>query len=71
VARFSGAALTEGIETHTIEGVAVRVYSAAKTGADCLKYRNKVGIDIAVESLKDFTLRHRWGSADLARCARI
>jgi predicted transcriptional regulator of viral defense system len=50
VSRFSGAALTEGIETHRIEGVDVRVYSAAKTVADCFKYRNKVGIDVAVEA---------------------
>ncbi|HZF11599.1 MAG TPA: type IV toxin-antitoxin system AbiEi family antitoxin domain-containing protein [Thermoanaerobaculia bacterium] len=46
VARFSGVALTEGIETHRIEGVDVRVYSAAKTVADCFKYRHKIGIDV-------------------------
>jgi hypothetical protein len=44
VARFSGQALTEGIETHRLENVEVRVYSAAKTVADCFKYRNKVSI---------------------------
>jgi predicted transcriptional regulator of viral defense system len=71
VARFSGDALNEGIETHSIEGVSVRVYSAAKTVADCFKYRNKVGIDIAVEALKDFSRRHRGGADDLARFARI
>ena len=71
VSRFSGAALTEGIETHTIEGVEVRVYSAAKTVADCFKYRNKVGIEVAVEALKDFTRRHRGAGAELARFARI
>jgi predicted transcriptional regulator of viral defense system len=71
VARFSGEALTSGIETHGIEGVSVRVYSAAKTIADCFKYRNKIGIDVAVEALRDFTRRHRGGGADLARFARI
>jgi predicted transcriptional regulator of viral defense system len=71
VARFSGPALTEGVETHTIEGVEVRIYSAAKTVADCFKYRNKIGIDVAVEALKDFTRRHRGGTADLAGFARI
>ena len=71
VTRFSGAARTEGIETHTIEGVNVRVYSPAKTVADCFKYRNKVGIDVAVEALKDFTRRHRGRASDLARFARI
>jgi predicted transcriptional regulator of viral defense system len=69
--RFSGPALTEGIETHRIEGVDVRVYSAAKTVADCFKYRNKVGIDVAVEALRDFSSRYRGGANDLARFARI
>ncbi|MGH7790530.1 MAG: type IV toxin-antitoxin system AbiEi family antitoxin domain-containing protein [Candidatus Binatia bacterium] len=71
VARFSGAALTEGIEVHRVEGVEIRVYSAAKTVADCFKYRNKVGIDLAVEALRDFTRRHRGGATELARFARI
>ena len=71
VARFSGAALTEGIETRRVEGVEVRVYSAAKTVADCFKYRNKVGIDVAVEALRDFSRHHRGGATALARFARI
>jgi predicted transcriptional regulator of viral defense system len=71
VARFSGAALSEGIEGHTVEGVEVRVYSAAKTVADCFKYRNKIGTDVAVEALKDFTRTHRGGANELARFARI
>ncbi|MDP9120964.1 MAG: type IV toxin-antitoxin system AbiEi family antitoxin domain-containing protein [Acidobacteriota bacterium] len=71
VARFSGLALTEGIETHRIEGVSVRVYSAAKTVADCMKYRHKIGIDVAVEALRDFSRQHRGGATDLARFARI
>jgi predicted transcriptional regulator of viral defense system len=71
VARFSGRALTDGIETHRVEGVDVRVYSAAKTVADCFKYRNKLGIDVAVEALRDFTLRYRGHSTELARFARV
>jgi len=71
VARFSGAALTEGVEQHRREGVEIRVYSAAKTVADCFKYRNKVGIDVAVEALRDFSRRHRGGATELARFARI
>ena len=71
VARFSGPALTEGIETHRIEMVEVRVYSAAKTVADCFKYRNKVGIDVAVEALRDYYRRYRGGANELARFARI
>lgn len=71
VNRFSGGALTEGIETHRLENVDIRVYSAAKTVADCFKYRHKVGIDVAVEALKDFSRRHRGGATELARFARI
>jgi len=71
VARFSGVALTEGLETHPIEGVAVRIYSAAKTVADCFNYRNKVGIDVAVEALKDYSRMHRGGADELVRFARI
>jgi predicted transcriptional regulator of viral defense system len=71
IVRFSGAALTEGIETHLVEGVNIRVYSAAKTVADCFKFRNKIGIDIAVEALKDFSRMHRGGANELARFARI
>ena len=71
VTRFSGPALTEGIETHRVEGVDVPLFSAAKTVADCFKYRNKVGIDVAVEALRDFSRRHRGGATELARYARI
>jgi predicted transcriptional regulator of viral defense system len=71
VARFSGPALTEGIETHRLEGVEVRVYSAAKTVADCFKYRYKVGVDVAVEALREFSRHYRGGATELARYARI
>lgn len=71
IARFSGEALSEGIEERRVEGVTLRVYSAAKTVADCFKYRNKIGIDVAVEALRDFSRKHRGGATDLARFARI
>ncbi|HZL38258.1 MAG TPA: type IV toxin-antitoxin system AbiEi family antitoxin domain-containing protein [Tepidisphaeraceae bacterium] len=53
VARFSGPAFREGVEHHPIDGVNVSIYSPAKTVADCFKYRNKIGIDIAIEALRD------------------
>ena len=69
--RFSGRALTAGVETHTIQGVKVRVYNPAKTVADCFKYRNKIGIDVALEALRD-TWRSRRATMDqLTRFARI
>ena len=68
---FSGAALTAGVETHKIDGVPVRIYSAAKTVADCFKYRNKIGSEIAVEALKDYLKKHRRGADALWRFAKI
>jgi predicted transcriptional regulator of viral defense system len=68
---FSGPSFREGIEEHDVAGVRIRVYSAAKTVADCFKFRNKIGIDVAVEALKDFTRHHRGEANDLARFARI
>ncbi len=53
VVRFSGQALTVGVEDHILEGVTVHVTNPAKTVADCFKYRNKIGRDVAVEALRD------------------
>lgn len=53
---FSGSAFSEGIENRLIDDIPVRVYCPEKTIADCFKYRNKIGLDVAVESLK-FYLR--------------
>jgi predicted transcriptional regulator of viral defense system len=52
VVRFSGAALAEGVEQHVIDGVTIRVYSVAKTVADCFKFREKVSLDVALEALR-------------------
>jgi hypothetical protein len=46
--------MTEGIETHTIEGVSCQITSAARTVADCFKFRNKIGLDVAMEALNDY-----------------
>jgi len=77
VVRFSGAALSEGVEEHARGGAIVRVYSAAKTVADCFKYRNKVGLDVAIEALRDVLRERRatpdelWGFARVCRVANI
>jgi len=71
VMRFSGPALTEGIEEHEVEGVRVRVYRPAKTVADCFKYRNKIGLDVAIEALRE-GLRQRKATADeIWHCAKV
>ncbi len=67
--RLSGGAFATGIETHVIEGVLVRVYSPAKTVADCFKFRNKVGMDVAIEALHDY-IRRRGSIGELLECAR-
>lgn len=53
IVRFSGLALTAGVEEHCLEGVVVKIYHPAKTVADCFKYRNKIGLDVAIEALRD------------------
>lgn len=75
--RFSGVALTYGVEEHEIEGVTVRVYSPAKTVADCFKYRNKIGLDVALEALRDCwrqrkaTMDQLWEAAKVCRVANV
>jgi len=63
VVRASGSARTHGIEAKTIEGVRVRLTSPAKTVADCFRYRQHVGLDVAIAALRD-CLRKRAGSVD-------
>jgi len=67
----SGAALREGRERHHIEGVDVPVYSIAKTIADCFRYRNKIGLDIALEALREALHDKRCPIADLWKFAKI
>jgi len=71
VVRFSGEALTEGVETHTVEGVAVKVYGVAKTLADLFKYRHKLGIDVALEALKEVWRSGHLDVDELLHFARI
>jgi predicted transcriptional regulator of viral defense system len=63
IMRFSGKALEEGVEHHRIDSIQVRVYGPAKTVADCFKYRNKIGLDVAIEALRE-CLRARKCSRD-------
>lgn len=69
--RFSGDALTEGIERHSIEGVPVKLYNPAKTVADCFKYRNKIGLDVAMEVLRDCRAQKKCGNDELWHYAKI
>lgn len=77
VVQFSGIAFTEGVEEHIIEGVPVRIYSLAKTVADCFKYRNKIGLDVALEALREslrakrVTVDALWAYAKICRVTNV
>jgi predicted transcriptional regulator of viral defense system len=77
VVRISGAALSTGIDEHEVEGVRVRVTSPARTVVDCFKFRNKIGIDVGVEALRDYrrlrkgTADELWRQADPLRMAKV
>lgn len=71
IVHFSGQALSAGVEEHVIEGVRVRVYNPAKTVADCFKFRNKIGLDVALEVLRDYRRTKKGTSDDLWRFAKI
>ncbi len=77
VVRLSGLALTEGVEAHDIGGVSVRVTTPAKTVADCFKYRNKIGLDVALEALRDgwhkrvVTMEELWRYGGICRVVNV
>jgi predicted transcriptional regulator of viral defense system len=71
IVRFSGKSLTEGIDEHNVEGVPVRIYNPSKTVADCFKYRNKIGLDVALEALREVIRERRCTTDELWRCAKI
>ncbi|MFH1068709.1 MAG: type IV toxin-antitoxin system AbiEi family antitoxin [Candidatus Glassbacteria bacterium] len=63
VVRYSASSLSKGIEVNNIEGVDIKVFSPAKTVADCFKYRSKIGLDVAIEALRD-SLRQKKATVD-------
>ncbi len=71
IARLRGDAYSEGIETLVEHGSAIRVYSVAKTITDCFKFRHKVGLDVALEALKDAWRQRKLDMDQVTRFARI
>lgn len=77
IVRFSGLARSFGIEDHRIDGVVVHVYSPAKTVADCFKYRYKIGVEVALEALRETwyarqaTLSDLWAAAQVCRVTSV
>ena len=77
IVRISGAALTSGVDEQDIESVVVRVTSPARTVVDCFKFRNKIGVDVAVEALREYrrlrkgTIDELWRQADRLRMTKV
>ena len=71
ITRLRGAAYSDGIQTVTEQGVPIRVYSAAKTLTDCFKFRNKIGLDVALEALKDAWSSRKVTMDELSHFAKI
>ena len=71
IVRLSGDAFTAGIEEHTLEGQTVRVYDVAKTVVDCFKFRNKIGMDVALEALNEGWRERRFSLTHISKYSRI
>ena len=71
VARLRGDAYSDGIQTVTEHGAPIRMYSPAKTVTDCFKFRNKIGLDVALEALKDAWHSRKVTMTELSHFARI
>ena len=71
VVHLSGVSFSAGVERHGIEGIQVPIYSVAKTVADCFKFRNQIGLDVALEALTDARRQHRLALAELNHFASI
>jgi predicted transcriptional regulator of viral defense system len=68
---FSGPSFHEGIEVHELDGISVRVYDPEKTIADCVRYRNQIGMDIVIEALRSWGERRAHKLDAMMRYARI
>ena len=69
--QMAGDTYSAGIEEHERDGVKLRVYGIAKTVADCFKHRNKIGLDVALEALKEVRAKRKASADDLWRYAKI
>ena len=69
--RFDVPTFDQGIDLHTIDGISVRIYGVARTIVDCFKYRNKLGLDIAIEALRFARARKRVSNREVLHFARL
>lgn len=71
IVRFTEGLLNESVETHIIEGVSVRIFGIAKTIADCFRYRNKIGLSVAIEGLQEALRQRKATAGEIARQAEL
>lgn len=71
IVRFSGAMLSYGVVTQSIQGVKVRLTNPARTVVDCFRYRNKVGLDVAMEALRDAVRSRKATVSEIDRAAEV
>jgi predicted transcriptional regulator of viral defense system len=77
IVRFSGSAFSFGVQEYDVDRITVKVYSPAKTVADCFKFRNKIGLDVAMEALRETwrsrkaTMDELWEAAKVDRVANV
>jgi predicted transcriptional regulator of viral defense system len=71
VTTLSGAAYSEGIEEHLIEGITVHIYSVAKTIVDCFRFRNKIGLDVVLEALRESIRSKKTTIGEINRLAKL
>jgi len=71
IVRFSGQMLTYGVVTQPIQGVSVRITTPARTVVDCFRYRNKIGLDVAMEALRDAVRSRKAMVAEIDRAAEV
>jgi predicted transcriptional regulator of viral defense system len=69
--RFDAPTFVQGIEVHSIDGIPVRIYGVARTLVDCFKYRNKLGLDVAIEALRFARTRKRISNREVLHFARL
>lgn len=68
---MSGKMFTSEIETHERDGIAIRVYGAAKTVADCFKFRSRLGVEVALEALRTGLEERKFTPAEILRAAKL
>lgn len=69
--QYAAESFEAGVEEHQREGTSIKVYSAAKTVADCFKHRHRIGLDVALEALRDASAQRKASADDLWRFAKI